>query len=431
MDIRRQLRKLQRLFEKEESATSPKRESYVLQRKVILTRFPSLNNHPLVLHMESVAKNNNPKYLKRKRVASRSTKKVTSTENVEKEENEKKVIVHPKKKSKFSLDSRAERIQSILVTWTGMEPYVVPKKIIEPPKPIEMIYRWSYRVSNNTSGIWCLCNGAFNDDTEEIFQKCKENKEVPYFSNSSSYMGYTVNPVTMKLYTRGSWTAAVYDLQREMVPKYQKQDVIVDWNEKYSKWINLSHISQVEDSFMATIDRDGPVYTIVDLKTNWKEYKFILDFFTNHQKTGKYKPKRIQRVSHPIQARRYMFEREIMDDKTEALLIHGSKTSIENVLSNSLDMRFSGDGNCGRAIYLSNSIEYSNRYSADRRMYIVRTLIGKVDNHSTGHIRVTTPRNKCDSVCHYQQNPEYSPQTVDIFSIYNNAQCYITHVVEY
>ncbi|MDD4931444.1 MAG: hypothetical protein PHG66_04865 [Candidatus Colwellbacteria bacterium] len=419
MDTRRQIRKLQRLFEKEDSSTSPKRESYTLQRKVILTRFPSLNEHPLVLHMESVDKNT-----KRKRVVTRSMKKISSVEEEKKED-------HPKKKSKFAMPSRDERIKSVLSLWTGMEPYIAPKKIIEPPKPIETIPQWSYRIG---IGPWTRMMGVFNTDTEEIFQKCKEDKAVPYFSNIHTYVGYTVNPVSMKLITSCSWGSALsttYYLQREMIPKDQYNVVVVDWNEKYSKWLNLSYVSQVEDSFMSVINRDGPVYKTTDLKPTCNEYTFILDFFKNHQKFGRYIPKRIRRVSHPIQARRYMFERELMDDKTEALLVHGSKTSEDNVLSNNLDMRFSGDGNCGRAIYLSNNIEYSNRYSADRKMYIVRTLIGKVDNHASAHRRVVSPKKDCDSVCHYQPNPEYSEQTVDIFSIYNNAQCYITHVVDY
>lgn len=401
MDTRIQIRKLTRLYMKDETSSDPlKKRSLSLQRRAIFFRFPFLETHPLVIHM---AHNFDDSLIER---PSRSLECRISTDQ----------------------SSESDKIKSIMFRWTGIKPRIKKKRIIVPKKKSK-VYQWSYKSENSPS--WSKCIGSFNTDTEEIFIIYKENKAFPYLRNLSSYPGYTVNPVTKKLYTVG-FGCPVYDLKREMVDPSEGIEAVLDFDAKYSSWVESSYVSQIiEKSFMTSIKKGGSLYSLNTLSSQSEEYKYIEKFFDDHQKTGYYKAKKIRQVCHPIQARRYLFEKELMENKTEALLVHGSKTTEENVLSSNLDMRFSYDGNCGKAIYLSNSIEYSNRYSTDRKMYIVKTLIGSVDNHGSNHHRVVTPKNKCDSVCHYQNNPEYAGLLVDIFSIYNNSQCYITHVVDY
>ena len=141
-----------------------------------------------------------------------------------------------------------------------------------------MIVKWSYSSEKNPV-YWTDAKGSagtFTDDLEDIFQTFKDDKTVPFISQSKTYTGYTVNPVTMKLFITSTYSSQIqiYNLKREMIPKSKEK--IVDWDDKYSKWIDDSHI---ENSFIKPIEKDDPVYTTTKLSSSDNEYKFMNSTF--------------------------------------------------------------------------------------------------------------------------------------------------------
>ncbi|MDD4931453.1 MAG: hypothetical protein PHG66_04915 [Candidatus Colwellbacteria bacterium] len=102
-----------------------------------------------------------------------------------------------------------------------------------------------------------------------------------------------------------------------------------------------------------------------------------------------------------------------------------------DVLSGGLDMRHSGMGNSGKAIYLSNSTDYSHRYTSTSTLYLVQTLIGKIHEQGVSTQYLSSPPKGYNSVWHYQSNPDVSTEEIDIFALYSNDHTFITHAVDY
>jgi hypothetical protein len=143
---------------------------------------------------------------------------------------------------------------------------------------------------------------------------------------------------------------------------------------------------------------------------------------------------KIFKVSNPEAAKLYEFKKQSMEDKTEAMLFHGTRqVNPEEVSRDGLDSRISNGGYFGRGIYTSRSPRYCHEgyVSIIDGYYVVlyvKALLGKIkiyDKNSRDHILVRAPATY-DSVC----------CDVDIFSttihtLYDKSQVYVSFIIYY
>lgn len=333
-------------------------------------------------------------------------------------------------------DIRDRNISYAISKWTGIPTPKMKKELplVEEKSPeIKQEYSFYYSYSLiELNPQWTMVkkmsDGLYNELL--IGQKIYDNdKTKPSYTapNNSSYARGVFNYETghMDLKDMGG---SLYRLKSEM------KDVvrILDLTDKYKKWFNLSFIDSLQQSMDTKVNTPFE-YTQVSLDKECSEYKLLADFFNTRSYVYSpyiYNIDSIRKINHPVRARKYMFERETSEDNTEALLFHGSKASDNDVLSGGLDWRHSMKGNSGRAIYVSNSVDYSHGYTSTSTLYLVQSLIGKI--HKQGSpIALSSPPGGYNSVHHTQNNPDNASEIVDIFALYSNDCTFITHAIDY
>ncbi|MDD4931578.1 MAG: hypothetical protein PHG66_05565 [Candidatus Colwellbacteria bacterium] len=188
-------------------------------------------------------------------------------------------------------------------------------------------------------------------------------------------------------------------------------------------------------------DQFEPGFKRTSLNPSSAEYKmvennFLTDTCGGYQttKSAGVRVLDVIKVVNPVSARFYELMKEVVDDKTEVMVYHGTRsTNIETVAKEGLDTRVGAGGYYGRAIYGSDSAFYSyNGYGyslsgTDREgmLFYAKFLVGKVKE---------TP--------YYEQNLTKNPQGFDsvrsttvgeegIRTVYDNARCYIEYMVHY
>lgn len=326
---------------------------------------------------------------------------------------------------------RDESIRDSIVKWIGSKSEKkekikeVEKKI--PDKEWEFYYKgngfncWN-KVTRGSDGLYdFLLKGLKNFIDKSTIIYIVEKNNSTYFGGEFNY-----EKKTMKFDSSHYHYDIMWELEVPS-PEYENVDLV----ERYENWFDLSSIDSLQQSLSTKVIGIYD-YTEIPLLEKDDEFKLMAGFFQNHSNNRyKYKINSIRKIIHPVKARKYLFEREISEDQTEALLFHGSKAPDKNVLSDGLDMRYSNSGNSGRAIYVSNSVDYSHSYSSTNIMYIVQCLIGKVLEQGTNTQKISSPPEGYNSVWHYQTNPDVRSENVDIFAMYSNDHTFITHAIGY
>jgi hypothetical protein len=150
----------------------------------------------------------------------------------------------------------------------------------------------------------------------------------------------------------------------------------------------------------------------------------------------------IERVFNSKLAQQYEDKKRELDQGEgvhERLLFNGSRSAdIGPILQTGIDKGFCSQGHAGIAIYLSSLPSYSRHFAHGSRsarghkeglvfkMFVVKTLVGK--SKDMGHLSDYSGWTKApfgyDSI-----NYTLDFQRAQAYAVYDNAQCYITHVV--
>lgn len=333
---------------------------------------------------------------------------------------------------------RDRNIMYALSRWTGISPEK-PEAIIEkkPKENKEKEWVFYYKNQNQSIGLWTKVKKMVDKLHDEllkgklIYEGDKTKTEYCCIEGTYAKALFNYETGRMDLRPMNSYGGTLYDLKCEM--EVFNEESNVDLVERYNKWFDLSLIDSLQQSIDTKVT--GPFdYTEICLDPEESEFKLLSEFFklrSHKDNRYVYEIDKIRKINHPVKARKYIFEREMSDNKTEALLFHGSKATDTDVLKGGLDMRHSRVGNSGRAIYLSNSTDYSHGYTNKSTLYLVQTLIGNIYKQEDSPTSLSSTPEGYNSVWHYQKNPDVSSEDVDIFALYSNDHAFITHTVDY
>lgn len=190
-----------------------------------------------------------------------------------------------------------------------------------------------------------------------------------------------------------------------------------------------SYDDQFEHEFRRTsLDPSSTEYKIV-------ENNFLTDTCGSYQTTKSVGVRVLDviKVVNPESAKFYELMKEVVDDKTEVMVYHGTRgTNIDVVAKEGLDMRVGAGGYYGRAIYGSDSAFYSysgyayHLAGADREgmIFYTKFLVGKVCESQDKQFLEKSPQG-FDSV------RSIIPGEEGIRAVYDNARSYIEYIVHY
>lgn len=330
------------------------------------------------------------------------------------------------------------RINDMMESWLGRK----PTNQISTTKPhVKIEKRWFYK----GEGRWgphtqTICNKGLSltkylTTGYEIYKK--DPSKFVYKIISSPNCRYNNWEVNFELMTFKSGdyedgdSDGLYIISFDDEKKYN-----VSWNDKFNKYIK-THFNNIESSLMLPIDKKKP-YIATDLKSDSEEFNFIKKYIKEHSNplSNKiFKITNIKSILHPKIARMYAFEKEIIGNSQEGILMHTSSGQEESVLSGGLDMRYPQSVVCGNGIYVSDSFDGCvyciEQYSKLRKIYIVRCLLGNIEEIGKPSARV-----KPSPTYHSVQYQEINPlgeifSKINSFCLYSNAQVFITHVVDF
>jgi len=154
----------------------------------------------------------------------------------------------------------------------------------------------------------------------------------------------------------------------------------------------------------------------------------------------------IERLISPNVAKKYLLSKTLLGANRERLLFHGCKTTsiFSNIFRDGLDARESAAGLLGYGIYMGDSPYYPHEggftgnpdSKGVRKMFVVACITGTEHIagdvfHASYSVQNMYNCKKTPPSGYHSISGLTSADNCGIYCIYDNSQCYVTHVVSY